>query len=96
MYTIKFKEVDRDSLEIKAMSKGYIELLDSFKIESNLPLVKVNLDLINIRGLDSVAIRSRSGCHGDWWPGYLHLSSSGIGAAYSGVAGAVRSMSKPQ
>lgn len=56
MYTIKFKEVDRDSLEIKAMSKGYIELLDSFKIESNLPLVKVNLDLINIRGLDSVAI----------------------------------------
>lgn len=56
MYTIKFKEVDRDSLEIKAISKGYIELLDSFKIESNLPLVKVNLDLINIRGLDSVAI----------------------------------------
>ena len=31
-------------------------LLDSFKIESNLPLVKINLDLINIKGLDSLSV----------------------------------------
>ena len=31
-------------------------LLDSFKIGSNLPLVKINLDLINIKGLDSMAV----------------------------------------
>ena len=31
-------------------------LLDSFKIQSNLPLVKINLDLINIKGLDTLAV----------------------------------------
>lgn len=35
-------------------------LLDSFKIESNLPLVKVNLDLIKIKGLDSIAVHFKA------------------------------------
>ncbi len=55
-YNIKFKKVLRDSLQIKPLTSGSMGLLDSFKIESNLPLVKINLDLIKIKGLDSLPI----------------------------------------
>jgi uncharacterized protein (DUF2141 family) len=56
VFNIKFKKELRDSLQIYAISKSSMGLLDSFKIESNLPLVKVNLDLINIKGLDTVVV----------------------------------------
>ena len=56
LFNVKFKKELRDSLEISVISKSIMGLLDSFKIESNLPLVKINLDLINIKGLDSLSV----------------------------------------
>ena len=56
LFNVKFKKELRDSLEISVMTKSIMGLLDSFKIESNLPLVKINLDLINIKGLDSLSV----------------------------------------
>lgn len=56
VFNVKFKKQIRDSLIINAFTKSTMGLLDSFKIQSNLPLVKINLDLINIKGLDSVAV----------------------------------------
>ena len=56
LFNIKFKKELRDSLQISALTQSTMGLLDSFKIGSNLPLVKINLDLINIKGLDSMAV----------------------------------------
>lgn len=56
LFNVKFKKQLRDSLEISVITKSIMGLLDSFKIESNLPLVKINLDLINIKGLDSLSV----------------------------------------
>ena len=56
LFNVKFKKELRDSLEISVITKSIMGLLDSFKIESNLPLVKINLDLINIKGLDSLSV----------------------------------------
>ena len=56
LFNVKFKKELRDSLEISFITKSIMGLLDSFKIESNLPLVKINLDLINIKGLDSLSV----------------------------------------
>ena len=56
LFNVKFKKQVRDSLVINAFTKSSMGLLDSFKIQSNLPLVKINLDLINIKGLDSLAV----------------------------------------
>ncbi len=56
LFNVKFKKELRDSLEISVISKSIMGLLDSFKIESNLPLVKINLDLVNIKGLDSLSV----------------------------------------
>ena len=56
LFNVKFKKELRDSLEISVMTKSIMGLLDSFKIKSNLPLVKINLDLINIKGLDSLLV----------------------------------------
>ncbi len=56
LFNVKFKKLLRDSLVINPFTKSPMGLLDSFKIESNLPLVKINLDLINIKGLDSLAV----------------------------------------
>ena len=56
LFNVKFKKQVRDSLVINALTKSSMGLLDSFKIQSNLPLVKINLDLINIKGLDSLAV----------------------------------------
>ena len=55
-YTIKFGKVLRDSLVISPITSQTMGLLDSFKIESNLPLVKIDLDLIKIKGLDSLPV----------------------------------------
>ena len=56
LFNVKFKKELRDSLEISVITNSIMGLLDSFKIESNLPLVKINLDLINIKGLDSLSV----------------------------------------
>ena len=56
LFNVKFKKELRDSLEISFINESIMGLLDSFKIESNLPLVKINLDLINIKGLDSLSV----------------------------------------
>ena len=56
LFNVKFKKELRDSLEISVITKSIMGLLDSFKIESNLPLVKINLDLVNIKGLDSLSV----------------------------------------
>jgi uncharacterized protein (DUF2141 family) len=56
LYNIKFGKVDRDSLVIKPLTSSSMGLLDSFKIESNLPLVKIDLDMIKIVGLDSLPV----------------------------------------
>lgn len=77
LFNIKFKKDLRDSLQISALTKSSMGLLDSFKIESNLPLVKINLDLIKIVGLDSMAVPfkasldknyDRLSLHYDWLP----------------------------
>ena len=56
LFNVKFKKELRDSLEISVITNSIMGLLDSFKIESNLPLAKINLDLINIKGLDSLSV----------------------------------------
>ena len=56
-YTIKIKDIKPDSLVISSITKNSIELIDSFKIKSSLPIVKVNMDLINIVGLDSLEVQ---------------------------------------
>lgn len=56
IFNVKFRKEVRDSLQISPLTKSTMGLLDSFRIESNLPLVKINLDLINIKGLDSLAV----------------------------------------
>ena len=56
IFNIKFRKGLRDSLEISPISDGFIGLRDTFKIESNLPLVKINLDLIEIVGLDTIPV----------------------------------------
>ena len=56
IFNIKFRKELRDSLEIFPISDGFIGLRDTFKIQSNLPLVKINLDLIEIVGLDTIPV----------------------------------------
>ncbi len=56
-YTIQIKDIKSDSLVISSITKNSIELIDSFKIKSSLPIVKVNMDLINIVGLDSLEVQ---------------------------------------
>ena len=56
-YTIQIKDIKSDSLVISSITKNLIELIDSFKIKSSLPIVKVNMDLINIVGLDSLEVQ---------------------------------------
>ena len=56
LFNVKFRKELRDSLQITPLTKSSMGLVDSFKIESNLPLVKINLDLINIKGLDSLSV----------------------------------------
>ena len=55
-YTIQLKDLEPDSLVISPITKNSIELIDSFKIKSSLPLVKINMDLIKIIGLDSLEV----------------------------------------
>ena len=54
--TIQLKDLEPDSLVISPITKNSIELIDSFKIKSSLPLVKINMDLIKIIGLDSLEV----------------------------------------
>jgi hypothetical protein len=56
IFNVKFRKEVRDSLQISPLTQSTMGLLDSCRIESNLPLVKIDLDLINIKGLDSLAV----------------------------------------
>ena len=59
-YTIQIKDIKPDSLVISSITKNSIELIDSFKIKSSLPIVKVNMNLINIVGLDSLGVQFKA------------------------------------
>ena len=55
-YTIKYKELDKDSLILSPSSNSVLELNDSFKIYSNIPISEINEDKIQILNKDSVSV----------------------------------------
>ena len=55
--TVKFREnKKKDSLIIKSLSGGIIEFKDTFKISSNIPILKINKEFIHIQNIDSTKI----------------------------------------
>ncbi|MDA9827082.1 Ig-like domain-containing protein [Flavobacteriaceae bacterium] len=55
-YTLKFKEMDKDSLVISPSTKSVLELNDKFKILSNIPLTYVDKKYINVLNKDSLLV----------------------------------------
>jgi len=55
-YTLKFKEMDKDSLVISPSTKSVLELNDKFKILSNIPLSYVHKKYINVLNKDSLLV----------------------------------------
>ena len=55
-YTIKYKELDKDSLILSPSSNSVLELNDSFKIYSNIPISEIDEDKIQILNKDSVSV----------------------------------------
>ena len=55
-FTLKFKEMDRDSLALNPSTKSVLDLNEKFKIYSNIPITSVNKDQINVLNKDSVLI----------------------------------------
>ena len=55
-YTLKFKEMDKDSLVINPSIKSVLELNDKFKVFSNIPLSNINKKQINILNKDSLLV----------------------------------------
>tara|TARA_B100001093_G_scaffold170316_2_gene163110 strand:- start:5803 stop:7410 length:1608 start_codon:yes stop_codon:yes gene_type:complete len=55
-YTVKYKEKEKDSLIITPSKKGTINLNDSFKLFSNIPISNINNDLISLRNKDSLSV----------------------------------------
>ena len=56
VFTIKFKKEIKDSLIIESMFSKIIDLRDTFKIKTNLPVTKVNSDLIKITNIDTLDV----------------------------------------
>ena len=55
--TVKFrKSKEKDSLIIRSLTGGFIEFRDTFKIFSNIPIMEVKKEFINIINLDSTQI----------------------------------------
>ena len=55
--TVKFrKSKEKDSLIIRSLTGGVIEFKDTFKISSNIPIMEVKKEFINIINLDSTQI----------------------------------------
>ena len=55
-YTVKFKEVEKDSLIITPSTKSNLELNETFKLFSNIPLNSINAEYIKLINKDSVPI----------------------------------------
>ena len=55
-YTIKYKELEKDSLILSPSSNSVLELNDSFKIYSNIPISEIDEDKIQILNKDSVSV----------------------------------------
>ncbi|MDB4024459.1 hypothetical protein N9464_04445, partial [Flavobacteriaceae bacterium] len=55
-YTLKFKEMDKDSLVISPSTKSVLELNDKFKILSNIPLSYFDKKYINVLNKDSLLV----------------------------------------
>ena len=47
------KEIEKDSLEINSENKNYVDLGSKFILNSNIPLKKINNELIKIIDKDS-------------------------------------------
>ena len=56
VFTIRFKKEIKDSLIIESMFSKIIQLRDTFKIKTNLPITNVNPDLINITNIDTLEV----------------------------------------
>ncbi len=55
--TVKFRETkEKDSLILRSLTQGIIEFKDTFKISSNIPIIKINKEFIDIKNVDSVKI----------------------------------------
>lgn len=55
-FTLKFKEMEKDSLVINPSTKSVLELNEKFKIYSNIPITNINKDQINVLNKDSLLI----------------------------------------
>ncbi len=55
-FTLKFKEMEKDSLVLNPSTKSVLELNEKFKIYSNIPITNINKDQINILNKDSLLI----------------------------------------
>ena len=56
LYTIRYKEKEKDSLIISPSKNGVINLNDQFKLYSNIPISNINNDLISLKNKDSLSI----------------------------------------
>ena len=54
--TVKFNKPIADSLVISAITKNSIDLIDTFKLKTNLPIVAVNPEKISIENIDSLPV----------------------------------------
>ena len=55
-YTVKYKDRDKDSLIITSLENSIINLNDTLKLLSNIPISKVDEDLILLENKDSISI----------------------------------------
>ncbi len=55
--TVKFRETkEKDSLILRSLSQGIIEFKDTFKISSNIPIIKIDKEFIDIKNVDSIKV----------------------------------------
>ena len=55
--TVKFREIkEKDSLILRSLSRGIIEFKDTFKISSNIPIIKIDNEFIDIKNVDSIKV----------------------------------------
>lgn len=52
----KFRDVDKDSLTIKAVQSGTINFIDDFELEASVPFVKIDEKQVTILDKDSIVI----------------------------------------
>ena len=55
--TVKFRKTkEKDSLILRSLSQGIIEFKDTFKISSNIPIIKIDKEFIDIKNVDSIKV----------------------------------------